>query len=400
MIPALTSPKIMKIYVKLEPPYEWARVNGDLVEAFGEVTSLTEYPIGDDDDAVGVIPGEWVTTHSVNLPTKTRKQFNLALPFALEDSISEDVNNIHFVCPDWRAATQVQVLSVSKDKMKYWQALANDHRLPVLQLVPDHALVPFHDAARCSIAFTEEGALARHADLGGVSIDDSLVEVFLMDVPMADTVAVNSEELTKQLIEEHPSRDFRYWPFGDKMRHWLEYGEEPKIDLWGDDYLPRVSGMGKRAFLKPAAMLLVAIGLFLSHDVYRYFSLKAEIASLDQKMLNILASTHPEVRGIDGGEARSFLERAINQGQSKAIERSVHSALAEAATVLKRMQAELLEMTYQNEELVLTCLLNDFSQVDALTKQLNGRRSLTASLQGSSAEDGKVVAIYSVKQKN
>ena len=396
----MKSPIIMKIYVKLEPPYEWARVSGNSVEAFGEVFALTDYPVGDDEDVIGVVPGEWVTTHRVNLPTKTRKQFNQALPFALEDSISEDVSNIHFVCPEWRAASEVSVMSVSKHKMKYWQALANDSRLPVLKLLPDHALVPFHDAASCSIAFTEDGVLARHIDLGGVSIDESLVDVFLMDVPMAETIAVNDEKLTEQLLEEHPNRDFRNWPFGNKMRHWLEHVDVPNLDLWGDEYRPRVSRMGKRAFLKPAAMVLVAIGLFFAYDVYRYFSLKTEITKLDQKMLTILEEAVPGVQGVSGGDARTFMEKAINRGQAKAGERSVHAALADAATVLKRMQATLIELTYQNEELVLTCVLNDFSQVDALTKQLNGRRALTASLQGSSAEDGKVIATYSVKQTN
>ena len=62
----------MKIYLNLEAPFEWARVNGNQVEAFGEVDALAEYPVGDDDEVVGVIPGRFVTTHHVNLPTKTR----------------------------------------------------------------------------------------------------------------------------------------------------------------------------------------------------------------------------------------------------------------------------------------------------------------------------------------
>jgi len=74
--------------------------------------------------------------------------------------------------------------------------------------------------------------------------------------------------------------------------------------------------------------------------------------------------------------------------------------LADASLVLKRMNASLIELNYQNEELVLRCVLNDFSQVDALTKQFNSRRALTASLQGSSAEDGKVIATYSLREAN
>ena len=59
----------------------------------------------------------------------------------------------------------------------------------------------------------------------------------------------------------------------------------------------------------------------------------------------------------------------------------------------------ILRKNYQNQELVLTCVLTDFSQVDVLTKQFNSRKSLVASLQGSSAEDGKVIATYSVRRK-
>jgi len=80
----------MKIYLRLEAPFEWVRISGQKVEAFGEVPSLAEYPVSKDDDVYGVVPGDWVTTHRVTLPAKSRKQFNIALPYALEESISED----------------------------------------------------------------------------------------------------------------------------------------------------------------------------------------------------------------------------------------------------------------------------------------------------------------------
>ncbi len=391
----------MKIYVKLEAPFEWARVSGAVsgtrVEAFGEVQALKEYPIGDDEEVVGVVPGEWVTTHRVNLPTRTRKQFNQALPFALEDAISEDVGNIHFVCPDWKAATEVSVMAIAKSKMQEWQQLANDNRLPIEQLVPDYHLVPFHDVATCSIAKNGESVFAMHTDLGGVTIDEDLLDVWLMEVPMADTLAVNDESLTKLLIEQHPNRDFRHWDFGDKMRHWLEYDAETALDLWTDQYRPKISRMGKRPFLKPIALAVCALLLVGVYDTYRYFSLHSEIGQLDQKMVRTLQQAVPGVEGVSGGEARGFLERAINRGQAKSNEQSVHSMLANIGQVMRRMQATLMEMSYQNETMTLTCVLNDFSQVDALVKQFNARKSLTASLQGSSAEDGKVIATYTVR---
>jgi len=390
----------MKIYLKLEAPYEWARVVGSSVEAFGEVQAPIEYPIGDAEEVIGVVPGEWVTTHEVTLPTKTRKQFNQALPFALEDSIAEDISNIHFVCPQWRVGSSVRVLSVSRDRMRAWQELANANKLPVTQLLPDYALIPFHEAAECSIAVSDNMIVARDSELGGVTIDENLVETWLMEIPVATTVAVNDEALTQSLIENHPNRDFRHWPFGSKMRHWLEYEVNSSIDLWGDTYRPRVSLKGNSVFVKPALLAAFAVLMFFGYEAYRYFSLRTEIQRLDQQMLQTLNEAVPGAQGISGGEARKFMQTAISRGQARNSERGVHEALADASLVLKRMNASLIELNYQNEELVLRCVLNDFSQVDALTKQFNSRRALTASLQGSSAEDGKVIATYSLREAN
>jgi len=118
----------MKLFIRLEAPYEWVRVNAAKVEAFGEVASMSEYPLSEDYAVIGVVPGEWVTAHNVSLPAKSRKQFNVALPYALEEAISEDVDNMHFSCRDWKVGEASTVLVVAKDKMQYWQALANDNR--------------------------------------------------------------------------------------------------------------------------------------------------------------------------------------------------------------------------------------------------------------------------------
>lgn len=390
----------MKIYLNLEAPYEWVRVNGQKVEAFGEVPSPGEYPIGDDDDVVGVVPGEWVTTHQVSLPAKTRKQFTAALPYALEESISEDVENMHFVYPSWKPGEPCNVSVVSKAKMLQWQALANDHRLPIQQLVPDHVLVPFHEAAECSIALTDEQILAHHQDGYGVNIDADLLEVWLMDVPMNSTIAVNDEALTEQLIEEYPDRDFRHWPFGNKMAHWLEYQPNTNLDLWADRYKPNVTKISKRTFLLPAAMVLIAIVMKFGYDSYRYFSLHNEIADVQAESRSILTNAFPVLDNVESGQERTMMEQAISRMGGPDRSKSLHSALAEVASVVSRQRISLSNIAYRNGELIITCLLNNFSQVDALAKQFNSRRTLSASLQSSSSEDGQVIASYSIKQND
>lgn len=375
------------------------RISGQKVEAFGEVPSLAEYPVSKDDDVYGVVPGDWVTTHRVTLPAKSRKQFNIALPYALEESISEDVENMHFVCPDWKAGEECNVMVVSKAKMLEWQGLANEHRLPVQQLLPDYAMVPFHDAADCSIALTENNVLANQRDGYGVTIDPDFLEVWLMDIPMTSTIAVNDESMTEKLISDYPDRDFRHWPFGSKMAHWLEYFSSPGIDLWADKYKPRVSNMTMRTYLLPALVLCCAAVIKMGYDTYRYLALHSEIAEIRSESQAILTENFPLLDSVKRGTERRMMEQAIARIGGPDNSKSVHSSLAEVSGVLARQSVSLSNIVYRNEDLLITCLLNDFSQVDVLVKQFNQRPKLAAALQSSSSDDGQIIASYSIRQK-
>ena len=389
----------MKIYLNLEAPYEWVRVSGQKVEAFGEVPGLSDYPINEDDEVIGVVSGEWATTHTVTLPAKSRKQFSAALPYSLEESISEEVENMHFVFPVWKAGEPCNVSVVAKDKMLAWQQLANEHQLPVQRLIPDYQLVPFHEAADCSIALTGDQLLAHHRDGYGVSIDRDFLEVWLMDVPMNATIAVNDEQLTEELIDRYPDRDFRHWPFGNKMAHWLEYQTDSSLDLWADKYTPKVRRFGRQSLIMPVAVLLGAFFVKVAFDGYRYFALHSEIEAIHAESQQILAEAFPLFDNVQPGTERTLMEQAIARMGGPEHRDSLHSALAEVAAVLSRQRISLTNIVYRNNELVITCLLNDFSQVDALAKQFNDRRTLSASLQSSSSEDGKVIASYSINSK-
>lgn len=389
----------MKIYLKLEAPFEWVRINAKQVEAFGEVPSVADYPIGDDDDVIGVVSGEWVTTHKVNLPAKTRKQFKTALPYALEESISEDVENMHFIFPNWKVGEECHVSVVSKEKMLEWQTLSTENRLPVEHLVTDYSLVPINEAADYTLALYGDKLLSNQRDGYGVSIDRDFLDVCLMEVPVNSAIAVNDESLTAQLISEYPNRDFKYWQFGSKLSHFLEYKPQFLLDLWGDVYKPKVSRKGSKAFLLPVIVIFVALLIKMSYDAYRYVSLHAEISAIQTESKVLLTDSFPLLNSVVPGAEREMMERAISKMGGPDRSKSMHTALADAAAILGRQNISLINIVYRNSELILTCKLSNFSQVDTLTKQFNQTSSLLASLQSSASEDGNVIASYSLRHK-
>jgi len=220
----------------------------------------------------------------------------------------------------------------------------------------------------------------------------------MMDLPMDTVIAVNDKDLTEALIAEHPGRDFRHWPFGDKMAHWLEYQSKANFDLWSDKYRPSVSRLGLRAFMLPVVILAAAFVAKLGFDTYRYLSLHAEIRSLHAESQEVLKSVFPDFDGVQPGQERALMEQAISRMGGADKSKSMQGMLADAATVLRRQNVTLSNMVYRNSELVITCQLNDFSQVDQLTNQLNARPRLRATLQSSAADGGDIIASYALVQ--
>jgi len=266
-------------------------------------------------------------------------------------------------------------------------------------LLPDYALVPFHDAADCSVALTDGVLLANNRNGEGVTIDPDFIDAWLMDTDTSDIIAVNDEELTKTLLEEYPERDIRFWGFGRKLSHWVEYSQSSTLDLWTDLYRPRVRRRGNKAFIWPMLLILLSVGLKLSYDSYRYVAMHSEIAAIESEARSILKQRFPVFKTIASGTERSLMEKAVKRMGGPDELDTVHSALVKAAQVLSRQRVTLSEINYRNEELILTCLLTDFSQVDLINKQFNSRPGLVASLQSSASEGGKVVATYSIKNQ-
>ncbi len=99
--------------------------------------------------AVSVV---WVPTEQVSLmqrfvPGKRRADWMAALPYALEESLSEPVESLHFVALDRNPEDEVSVAVITKERMRLWveqlQQVGLDHAL----LVADCFRIPPVDAS-------------------------------------------------------------------------------------------------------------------------------------------------------------------------------------------------------------------------------------------------------------
>jgi len=396
----------MKVYLKLDPPFEWVKVNEKAlngshpVDSFGQVESLDEYVFDDSDEVVGVVSGEFVTEHEVNLPAKSKKLFNAALPYALEESLSEDVDMLHFLTPEWKYGETCRVLVLSKSKMEYWRELTVKFKLPLVRLIPDHSLVPLHEIAQCSISVDDQVVYAKRQVDYGVTLDSDFVDAWIMDTPVDQMIAVNDKGLTEKLITDYPNRDFRYWDFGTKIAHWLAYPVNDSLDLWGDQYRPSIRRSGSSPYLLPLLIMFLVVFGKVGFDLYKTIELRSEMSAIRDEIRMTFLDAQPDLEDIGAGQEKQVMEQLLTRlgGQEQSI--SMQSMLALAARVLKNQNVTLRSLSFQNDSLTLSCILVDFSQVDKLTKQLNSNKRLSALLQSSEADGAQVIANYLISEKN
>ncbi|MEO6078805.1 MAG: type II secretion system protein GspL [Steroidobacteraceae bacterium] len=176
------------------PPQGDAEVTWALTDASGQLLSLPSADTGGDLRAVAVgkrvallVPGAEVSQFQIALPAGNDAKLLQLAPFALEEQVSQDVEQLHFAVGRRDAATGVvPVAVVDRSQMQDWLARAAQLQLvphavfsesdlaPVLpghvtMLIADDQLLLRNDAARPLLLPANDPALALEMLLGSTA---------------------------------------------------------------------------------------------------------------------------------------------------------------------------------------------------------------------------------------
>ncbi|HZW59892.1 MAG TPA: type II secretion system protein GspL [Woeseiaceae bacterium] len=236
--------------------------------------------------AIVLVPGADVLTTTVDLPVKAGPRLHAALPYALEESVADDVEHLHFAAGTRRADGRTPVSVVSRARMDEWLS-----RLHAAGIYPTRVIPENHGLARIpgTVSVLLDGDLLFLNDgdnvevvLQGMNPGDALVAIgALDDRPLdektADEAAASSKRSTHLLAYCAPADDERYRHDWNALRHELDSvdvrllndGTLPRlaatvatgagINLLQGRYGPKTEYSGMLAPWKNAAMVLLAL---------------------------------------------------------------------------------------------------------------------------------------------
>jgi general secretion pathway protein L len=352
-----------------------------------------------------LVPAIEAITTTVYVPIRGGARLRAALPFALEESMAEDVENLHFASGTRRENGQLPVAVVSREKMDAWMAVLDSAGIKPDQMIPEN-----YGLARIP------GTLSILIDGDFVYFNDGEDVEFAMQGARPSDTLVAAGALTDRSDDDADA--------GESAAHLLAYCEAADEERWSHDWialrhelhsvdinlladgaLPKLavtvaSGAGVnllqggygaktdyRSQLRPwrnvAALLVGLMLLGLTFKAVDYYRLSEEETVLQARFTE-------EYRQIRPGDTREVLDpinavRSIKQGLGAATGPQVFlpSLRQLGDAMAKNSSARIETISYRAGVVDVRITSPDVPTLDNIQKSVSASGRFTASIQSS-----------------
>lgn len=361
----------------------WRLREGPGVAPHGQVTDLNQIPgvAAMTRVQVWTPPSDSLLTR-VTLPTRSRAKIQQALPFALEDQLIGEPEQLHFsyrIQEDHSLAVAV----TSRERMQAWLSQLNAAGLSPTGLCPALFALPL-DTGSWSVAFHENDIWVRTGTSFGFTCASSanapptMLEIALREVQ-------EKQDAPLGLTVIHPPADFdpNAWTTQlklpvtiQKQDFWAGYHESvPVLNLLQGSFAPSRQMQEILPGLRPAAIML-AIWLVgsLGFNLWEWWNLKNAHDDLRQKMSGVFRQAFPDAQVVV--DAALQMQRLLGDLQGKG-GKSTSDALPLLGNIGPVIQAhpqiKLRSIQYGESRLTVDITLPDFQTMETVKNAFMAR---------------------------
>ena len=340
------------------------------------------------------VPG--ADTRLLELPVarEERRHLDTSLPFMLEESLSEDIETLHFARQSLEAGRYAVAVS-AQNAMQRWRAALGDlwDKLP---WVPEPLLLPW-DRGAWTLVCAADSALLRYGRAAGTRLEYPLLEPLLEGLLERETperVLVYGDDETRDRARLPAALrercEWRQGGLGAALRR--ADASAPLLDLRQGAYAPRLPyarwwrQTRALAALLLAALLLHALALWM--DLRR---LQRQDVALRGEIQALYREVNPRGAVVDAERQLRRQVAALRGGEVGTSFSALLAPLGEAVAAGSGVLLASLNYSQRSGELRLNLLAPDFAAVETLRQRLV-EAGLEASLESSSRSGERVRA--------
>jgi len=372
-----------------------------------------------DSKVIALVPGASVLRTTVEIPVRGTSKILQALPFAMEEQLATEVDELHFAIGKRDAHDRLAVAVVERLEMEAWLELLAAAGMDPVGLYADSDAVGA--IPNTTTLFIEPDSLIlRDAD-GYVAVSELESADTTLDLWFRMRESVDDEDATPAPInllvfmteqaQQNPateafiaslqprvaSLDIKLLVDGALPRLASQIVAQPGVNLLQGSYGQRSNLTVYWPAWRVAAVLLASLAVTLAGaKILEISSLSRQAAALDTAIEQAIRYTFPEVQQVQAGTARNLLQSKLRGlGSDPAGGNATEfldnlQAVAGAIADAEGANAKLETINYRSGVMELRVLAPNVEALDAIQRQLVEDGSLEAEIQSANPEGDRV----------
>jgi general secretion pathway protein L len=360
---------------------------------------------------VCLLPATRVLRTRADVPVRNQNRLALALPFALEDLLAEDIDDLHFASGTRHADGRISVAVIRRTHMDEFVALLASAGLAPHAIYADSDGVA--DLAGTTTVLLEDAQVILR-DPGGDAVAaetdglEAVLELWLAQDRPAGEDGVTAPRhlqvydattegwpnaLWEQMQEKVQSLEVRRLPDGALARLAAGVATSPGLNLLQGAYAKRSSfaNYWPRWRLAAALVASAAIAMLLNAGLETW-RLQRESAALDIELNQAIAHTFP---GSTASDVRALVDQRLQAGnpqQGLAQGRQFLDTLRIVAGAVSRTASTRIEtLNYRAGVMELSLRVPNADSLDSIRKLVTEDGKLSAEIQSSNAEGEQIL---------
>ncbi len=349
--------------------------------------------------AVVLVPTEHVLLTRVDIKARNREQLARALPYALEEDLAEDVEQLHFAPGPRQPDGSHPVAVAARGHMTRWLAQLEAAGLVAHALIPDALALPVASDNGWSLLLEKDRALLRTGPFSGFTLElanlESLLNCMLEDTavqpPMIEVYGCNGE--AGPPLPPIPSVSYELRE-GCPPPLWVTGLEEKRsINLLQGDYRTKSDIV---RLIKPWRAAAVLFGVWIALQavdaITDYQRLAADERALQADITRIYKDTFPNADRIVNARVQMEQQLAALQEAAEIDSGETFMLLLDAAgkSIQDLAGVSIETLDYLNGRLELSLSARELASFEALRRKIEDHQGLAAEIQSAETRGATV----------
>ncbi len=352
------------------------------------------------------IPGEHVVLTELELAIRQPSKLRKAIPYALEDQFSEDVENLHFAHrQDKQGKTHVAV--INGKRLASWVEQLTSEGITPRHAITDTLALPWTKET-WSILLEGNRATVRTGEAEGFNSEREGLEEFL-------TAILETHPLPKEINTWYCSKETRPLSWSTSAPPITQTPcEEGTLRIIAEDWQAGANiNLLQGAFsaelnlskhLKPwrwvAALLVLWTGLATASQVLEKQQLQTRVDSAKNQMVSIYRQSFPEARKVPNPRVQMEQKLKTLRGGVGASDSDFLALLGRSAQPIAASSATALEgINYRSGKLTLQLSAKSLGDLERLKEQIDTQEGIAAKLIGADSSAGKATGQVRISVK-